>query len=99
MNSMGTGFVSCSASLQSVQSFPDLAVSTTYTKMLSGKALRMNNTLLYPSLSDETFSLDRKTIKKKVGEILKVVSCVGRLNVTTQYFFCSLDFVLLLFKK
>lgn len=67
--------------------------------MLSGKALRKNNTLLYLSHSDETFSLDRETIKKKVGEILKVILCVGRLNATAQYFFCSLDFVLSPLKK
>lgn len=67
--------------------------------MLSGKALRKNNTLLYPSLSDEMFSLDRKNIKKKVGEILQVVLCVGRLNATAKYFYFSLDFALLLLKK
>lgn len=63
---------------------------------------RMNKTVLYPSLSGETFSLDKETIKKKMGDILKVNLCVtimGRLNVTAQYFFCSLDFFLLLFKS
>lgn len=38
-----------------------------------------------------------------MGDILKIHLCVtkimGRLNVTAQYFFCSLDFFLLIFRS
>lgn len=46
------------------------------------KALRMNTTALYPG---EIVSLDRETIKKKMGDTLKVHLCVTKDNGKTDW--------------